>query len=119
MTTPGKIRLFLVEDDELQAEVMEHYLSLEGFEIRHVDGPIGATNAARSFQPDIVLVDLDLPGFDGHRLIPLLRQGGIKARCFIYSSRDESAIKRVAQEVGANWFSKSTPIEVMAKLLRS
>jgi two-component system response regulator VicR len=69
-------RILIVEDDEALADVLCHNLEHEGFEVRHVpDGAI-ALSTAKAFSPDLVLLDVVLPGVDGVDLCASWRQEG-------------------------------------------
>jgi signal transduction histidine kinase/CheY-like chemotaxis protein len=72
-TEAGPRRVLVVEDDADAAEALGELLSASGHEVRVArDGPSGL-EAARGFLPDAVLLDLDLPGFDGCELARRLR----------------------------------------------
>ena len=57
--------ILVVEDNELNMELITDVLTLAGFEILKAwDGPEGLTVAAE-VRPDLILMDLQLPGMDG------------------------------------------------------
>lgn len=103
-----KKRIMLVEDDPTFGQLVARTLNAAQFVTLLQDSPIGATNAARSFKPHALLVDLELPAFDGAQVIRTLRRAGIAARFFLWSSADPERIKAAADEVRADgWISKS------------
>jgi DNA-binding response OmpR family regulator len=58
-------RVLVVEDDEDIAQALQRSLRMEGYEVRAAaDGP-AALESGRSFAPDLVILDLGLPGIDG------------------------------------------------------
>ena len=66
----------MVEDDEDIVDVLRRTLRGEGYEVSAVgDGP-GALELASSFVPDLVVLDLGLPGMDGVEVCRKLRQEG-------------------------------------------
>ncbi len=68
-------RVLVVEDDEDIAEVLQRSLRMEGYEVRTAaDGRL-ALEHARSFTPDLVILDLGLPGIDGLEVARTLREG--------------------------------------------
>jgi two-component system, OmpR family, response regulator MprA len=70
-TSPG--RVLVVEDDESIADVLRRTLRQEGHEVRSsVDGG-EALRAAEEFVPDLVILDLGLPGLDGVEVCRRLR----------------------------------------------
>jgi len=69
-------RILVVEDDEDIVDVLRRTLRGEGYEVSAVgDGP-GALELASSFVPDLVILDLGLPGMDGVEVCRKLRQDG-------------------------------------------
>jgi DNA-binding response OmpR family regulator len=70
-----KRRILIVEDNAGLASVLSDNLALEGFDVDTVgDGDLAIT-AARAFAPDLIVLDVKLPGKDGFELCGLLRQG--------------------------------------------
>lgn len=57
--------MLLVEDDPTVADVVVQYLSKSGFGVTHVADGVTAVSAARAVEPDILVLDLMLPGIDG------------------------------------------------------
>ena len=59
------ICILLVEDDPAIRSVLREFLSEEGFEVRGVADGRAGINAARTIQPDLIVMDLMLPVLDG------------------------------------------------------
>jgi DNA-binding response OmpR family regulator len=69
-------RVLVVEDDREIAQVLQRSLRMEGYEARAVgDGP-AALEEARTFVPDLLILDLGLPGMDGIEVAKRLREHG-------------------------------------------
>jgi two-component system response regulator MtrA len=86
-------RLLLVEDNADLAEGLRYNLEREGYEVRvEGDGPTGLT-AAQKWRPDLVLLDLMLPGMSGFDVLQALRAGGSTVPVIIVSARGEEADK--------------------------
>jgi DNA-binding response OmpR family regulator len=68
-----KKRILIVEDNAGLARVLKDNLAFEGFEVEHVSDGDLAVNAARDFAPDLVILDVMLPGKNGFELCGLLR----------------------------------------------
>lgn len=65
MVAPSGSRVLVVDDDATVREVVRRYLSRDGHQvIEAADGP-SALSAVRSSAPDLVVLDLMLPGIDG------------------------------------------------------
>jgi DNA-binding response OmpR family regulator len=69
-----KKRVLVVEDDPVLTRVLRDNLTFEGFDVQSVsDGP-QASRLAREFAPDLVLLDVNLPGQSGFELCETWRQ---------------------------------------------
>lgn len=69
-----KKRVLVVEDDPVLTRVLRDNLTFEGFEVQSVPDGLQAQNAARDFAPDLVLLDVNLPGRSGLDLCEAWRQ---------------------------------------------
>jgi two-component system, OmpR family, response regulator VicR len=69
-----KQRVLVVEDDPVLTRVLNDNLSFEGFEVQCVSDGNAATSAAKAFAPDLVLLDVNLPGKSGFELVEGWRQ---------------------------------------------
>ena len=67
-------RVLVVEDDRPIAEVLQRSLRLEGYEVRISGDGTEALDLAQAFVPDLVVLDLGLPGLDGIEVARALRQ---------------------------------------------
>lgn len=66
-------RLLLVEDNELNSDALGRLLARRGFTVLHApDGP-SALGMAERERPDLILLDIGLPGMDGHEVARELR----------------------------------------------
>jgi DNA-binding response OmpR family regulator len=70
-----KRRILIVEDNVGLASVLSDNLILEGFDVQTADDGNLAITKAREFAPDLIVLDVMLPGKDGFELCGLLRQG--------------------------------------------
>lgn len=86
-------RILLVEDNEELAAGIRHNLELEGYEVLwEGDGPKGL-EAARNTEPDLLILDVMLPGMDGFQVLKALRDGGFQPPVLILTARGEEADK--------------------------
>jgi len=70
---PGRRRVLVVEDNADSAEAMVMLLGELGHEVMMVNDGAAAVEAARGFHPDVILLDIGLPGIDGFELARRLR----------------------------------------------
>jgi CheY-like chemotaxis protein len=72
----GSRRILIIEDNRDSREMLRVLLELAGHEVHEAsDGP-GGLEALHRVRPDIALVDVGLPGFDGYELARRVREAG-------------------------------------------
>jgi DNA-binding response OmpR family regulator len=96
-----KKRILIVEDDAALARVLTDNLAFSGFEVETVDDGAEVIRRVRSFAPDLVLLDVMLPGADGFELCGLVRQGG-RTPVIMLTARDQKRDKLRGLELGAD-----------------
>ena len=64
----NKQKILIVDDDENIAELISLYMTKECFETQIVYDGESALQAADTFAPDLILLDLMLPGIDGYQV---------------------------------------------------
>ena len=94
-------RILVVEDDQSLGQILLDNLRVDGFEVELAADPKEALGTYRSFAPDLVLLDLMLPGISGFELGKVLRDGG-KTPLIILSARGEKADKLQGLRLGAD-----------------
>ena len=67
-------RILLVEDNELNRDMLARRLSRYGFEVRVAADGWQGLELVRAWQPDLVLMDMNLPGISGTEATRLLKQ---------------------------------------------
>ncbi len=63
--TPGRLRALVVDDEPGLVEIVTAYLEREGFDVASAADGERAVELARSLDPDVIVLDLMLPGIDG------------------------------------------------------
>jgi CheY-like chemotaxis protein len=66
--------ILLAEDNKTNIETFMLYLTHSGYEIAIANDGIEAVNLAQSLQPDLILMDIQMPGMDGFESISKIRQ---------------------------------------------
>ncbi len=72
-TAARPVRVLVVEDNIDAAESLATLLRLWGHDVRVVHDGLDAVDAARSYLPEVVLLDIGLPGLDGYQVAERLR----------------------------------------------
>jgi len=67
-------RILIVEDDRLSMTLLSDFLNAHGFKILKTSEGLEAINLARDEHPDLILMDIRLPGISGFEVTRLLKQ---------------------------------------------
>src|SRR4051812_1758248 len=95
-------RILIVEDNPDLAYGLRTGLEIEGYEAEVADDGERGLERARGWQPDLVMLDLMLPGMDGYRVLKTLREGGSDVPVLILTARGEEADKVLGFRLGAD-----------------
>ena len=68
------IKLLLIEDDVVCANLVKHVLQMNGFEVYIAPDGLKGLRGARDYEPDAILLDLNLPDLDGKMVAFQLRK---------------------------------------------
>ncbi|WP_273844324.1 response regulator transcription factor [Rubrobacter calidifluminis] len=113
---PGT-RILIVEDDRSISRFLELELEHRGFSVRCVyDGP-SALEALEGFRPEIVVLDIMLPGLDGVGVLKRIRERGEKLPVIMLTARDSTQDKVHSLDYGADDY-LTKPFEVEELLAR-
>ncbi|MCL1894974.1 MAG: response regulator transcription factor [Clostridiales bacterium] len=98
----GTQKILVVEDDANIRELVAWNLSEEGYEcVCAADGKEGI-DAARLELPDLILLDLMLPGLDGFEVVKTLRREGLGTPIIMLTAKNEETDKVIGLEFGAD-----------------
>lgn len=64
-TAPGKKTVLIVEDNELNMKLFRDLLDVQGYHVLQADNGTDAFALAKEHQPDLILMDIQLPGKSG------------------------------------------------------
>jgi DNA-binding response OmpR family regulator len=94
-------KILVVEDEPTLLDTLEYSLVRQGYQVcTAVDGPM-ALEIARQERPDLIVLDVMLPGLDGFEVCRIVRQEMI-VPILMLTARDEEVDKIVGLEVGAD-----------------
>ncbi len=113
----ASVKVLVVDDDESIVDLLSAYLKREGFEVGIArDGP-GGLAKVRQFQPDVVVLDLMLPGLDGLEVLRRLRTES-SAYVVMLTAKAEETDKVVGLSVGADDYVTKpfSPRELVARI---
>ena len=94
-------RVLIVDDDNNIAELISLYLMKECFETEIAENGEAAVEKAESFRPDLILLDLMLPGIDGYEVCRRVRRNS-QVPIIMLSAKGETFDKVLGLELGAD-----------------
>jgi DNA-binding response OmpR family regulator len=111
------IRILVVDDEANLVELVQGYLEREGYQVHTAGDGAAALALAREFQPDLIVLDLMLPGMDGLEVCRRVRQFS-DAYIMMLTARAEEVDKVVGLSVGADdYLTKPfSPRELVARI---
>jgi DNA-binding response OmpR family regulator len=93
--------ILVVEDEPSLQETLAYNLKKEGYTVEAVGDGLIALEAARRIKPDLIVLDLMLPGIDGFEVCRILRKEMTTA-ILMLTARDDEIDRVVGLEVGAD-----------------
>lgn len=116
-----KKRILIIDDDETHIFSTKGILEAEGYEMFAQSTPLGTTNLVKQLAPDLVLMDVNMPGLSGDRLAYILRSNHAtrEVPILLYSSNDEDVLRRTVREQALDgYICKGSPAELRSKIRR-
>jgi two-component system, OmpR family, response regulator ArlR len=110
-------KIAIVEDDATIARLVELELSHEGYEVSRFGDGESALEAFAVSAPDLVLLDLMLPGMDGLAIARTMRERGLAAPILMLTARSETQDVVVGFDAGADDYLRK-PFEIPELLSR-
>lgn len=98
--------ILVVDDDPKHLQTTKELLELGGYKVETQDSPFGTTELINSLKPDLVLMDVNMPGLSGERLCSLIRSRvGIERTIILFfSSNDEDSLRQAVRRHGADGY---------------
>ena len=113
----SNVRILVVDDEPSLINMVQAYLEKEGYTVHTaLDGPAGL-KAARAFRPDLIVLDIMLPGMDGIEVLRRLRQES-KVYVLMLTAKARETDKIVGLTMGADdYLTKPfSPRELVARV---
>lgn len=117
MTAETGARIMVVEDDPTIGRFVELELAHAGFEVTRLNEGESALSAIDEFKPDLVMLDLMLPGMDGVEVARALRERGLKMPILMLTARSETQDVVTGFDAGADDYMRK-PFEIPELLSR-
>ena len=112
-------RILVVDDHPLTRQALMSLLGQSGFEVvGEAESGEAAVGLARDLQPDLVLLDLTMPGMTGVEALPLIRDAAPDAEVvMLTASEDEESLLGAIKAGAAGYLLKSEPSERIVEFL--
>jgi DNA-binding response OmpR family regulator len=101
----------VVDDSHVCLEATAMMLEDAGYEVVTVDSPFALSSALTRELPDLVLVDIGMPGLSGDKLVEITvrnQSAGRSCAIVLHSDRPESDLRSVARSCGAAGYIRKT-----------
>jgi len=113
-------RILVIEDDRSSLTLLTYALGQEGYEVLSASDGITGMKTAQNEHPDLIILDVMLPGLDGYEICRRLRQQPQTASMPIIflSARADQGDKDVGLRMGANAYltKPSDPSTILARV---
>ena len=97
-------KLLIVDDEEKICALLSRYFSMKGYEVRTVYRGEEALALVNVFHPDVVLLDLLMPGMNGVETLKRLKQLSPAPRVIMLSAADHQEVAQGALKLGADYY---------------
>jgi two-component system phosphate regulon response regulator OmpR len=108
----------MVDDDERMRDLLQRYLGDQGFNVRTASDAVEMDAALAEEQPDLLVLDLMLPGEDGLAICRRLRATGTDIPIIMLTARGDEIDRIVGLEMGADDYLPKpfNPRELLARI---
>ena len=114
------MRILVIEDEPAIVRMLERALGAHGFTVMSVDNGEDGVRLAASEPVDVVLLDIALPGLDGHQTLACLRAHRQDLPILMLTARDDMHSKVSALESGADdYLTKPFVLEELVARIRA
>ena len=96
------VRVLVVEDDQEIAQVLQRSLRMEGYDVKLTADGVQALDDTQAFLPDLIVLDLGLPGMDGIEVARQLRRDEDTTPILMLTARDALDSRVEGLDVGAD-----------------
>jgi two-component system OmpR family response regulator len=119
-TSAPEARLLVVDDEPNIVELLSASLRFAGFEVETAAGGLEAVDKARTFRPDLLVLDVMMPGLDGFGVVRRLRQDGVRTPVVFLTAKDATEDKVQGLTLGGDdYVTKPFSLEEVVARIRA
>jgi two-component system OmpR family response regulator len=113
-------RLLVVDDEPNIVELLSASLRFAGFEVETAAGGLEAVEIARTYRPDLLVLDVMMPGLDGFGVVRRLRQEGVRTPVVFLTAKDATEDKVTGLTLGGDdYVTKPFSLEEVVARIRA
>ena len=119
-TAQAEARLLVVDDEPNILELLSVALRFSGFEVATATNGLQAVTVARSFRPDLIVLDVMLPELDGFEVVRRLRGEGTRVPVLFLTAKDATEDKITGLTLGGDdYVTKPFSLEEVVARIRA
>jgi CheY-like chemotaxis protein len=101
----GPKKIMVIDDDENSCRLAEITLRRAGYDVTVRTHALGSSAEIKSFKPDLILLDLMMPGLSGEALADVIAAGiKTRPRILFYSNKSPQELKKLVKKKGVEGF---------------
>ena len=97
-----KEAILVIDDDEKITSMLRRGLAFEGYRVRTARSGVEGLDAVRQEEPDLVVLDIMMPGLDGWEVCRRLREAGSRVPVLMLTAKDEVGDRVRGLDTGAD-----------------
>ena len=114
-------KILMIEDEPAFLRMMKRRLEYEGYQVVTAQNGLDGLSVARIENPDLIILDIMLPGLDGHKVCRMIKSDSNlrSIPVAMLTSRDLESDADMAKKCGANAFIvKTTKTEIVVDIIQ-
>jgi len=112
--------ILVVDDEEPLRKLLRVNLSLEGYDIIMASNGKSSLKKFQKYQPDMIILDIMMPGLDGFRILQSIREHSITVPVIILTARSDANSLKSSLLSGADYFmTKPFSLEDLLALVKT
>lgn len=118
----SKKRILIVDDDLVFVRILKNRLEVAGYDVLSAQDGIRGVQMARKERPDLIIMDIMMPGMNGHRACELIKKSSLTwdIPVIYVTVKDSIEDEELAMELGAEYYIKKPfEPEVLLRMIES
>lgn len=95
-------RILLIDDDSNVANYVKFRLQKKGYDLHHIDNGLDGVEAIKNLKPDLVILDMMMPGIDGREVAEIVKEKNLMnlSRIIVLSGKEVSEEVKALFDLG-------------------